>query len=240
MIQYQKSKNIFQSKEWFSSGWDLFKKQPVTWVFMVFIFFVFYVIGTNIYLGQYVLALLTPILSGGIFLAAYQANKGERVAFKYLFLMFKCRQRFKQLLIIGTIGACVVGLTELVQVIPGSDYQMRYGSSSDTIALNRNATSLGDFLSSIIVWAWVSAIFFSIPLVSIKNKMAIESLTSSLGSVITNLMPLGLCYIATFFLVIVSVIPFGLGLLVTFPILFCTAFFAFKSIYLDCESEIQN
>ncbi len=234
MIKYQKVNNVFKAKDWLINGWNLFKKKPLTWVLMVLIFFIFYMVGMNSLVGKFIVALLAPVFAGGIYLAVSNSDKGEPIAIENLFSMFKDPQKLKQLLMIGAIGMTVVGLSYLIQNMPGSNYEMRYGSGANS-NIHDKTTTLGSLLSSLISWAWGFAVLFSIPLVAIKNQLAVESLKSSFSASLYNLIQLGVFYVIAFLLIFIGAIPFGLGLLVVMPILFCTSYFAFKTIYLEAN-----
>ena len=237
MLQHNRVPNIFYAKNWLLKGWGIFKKSPITWSLMVLIFTIFYIVGMNSLIGKALAAFLTPVFAGGIYMAAYKSDNGEPIAIENLFSMFKDTQKLKQLMIIGAIGVAIVGLTYIAQNMVGSDYEMRYKSGNDTTFSENRTTTLGSTLSSIITWGWGLASLFSIPLVAIKNQMAIESLKNSFSASLINLMPLFVFYGFGILLMIVGAIPFGLGLLVALPVLFCASYFAFKTVYLEANDQ---
>lgn len=231
MLKHNKKINIYSAKNWLLSGWGLFKQKPLTWALMVLIFTIFYLVAMNSLIGKAIAALLTPVFAGGVYMAAHKSDNGEPIAIENLFSMFKDSQKLKQLLMIGVIGVAVVGLTYLIQNMPGSDYQMRNISST---GYDRTSTP-GGILTTFITWAWGLAALFSIPLVAIKNHMAIESIKSSLSASLTNLISLVVFFFFAFVLTFLGAIPFGLGLLVVLPILFCSSYFVFKTVYLEIQ-----
>lgn len=222
MTNYQQVNNVFMAKNWLISGWNLFKEKPLTWIMMVLIFFLFYIIGMNSLVGKFIVTLLAPVFAGGIYLAISNSDNGDSIAIENLFSMYKEPQKLKQLLIVGAIGLAVVGLSYIVQNMTGSDYKMSYssGGSSNTYS-QQNTTTFGGLLSSLICWAWVFAVLFSIPLIALKKQMAVESLKSSFKASLYNLIPLVVFYGIAFVLIFIGIIPLGLGLLVVIPILFC-------------------
>ncbi len=237
MLQHNRVSNIFYAKKWLLSGWAIFKKSPITWSLMVLIFTIFYLVGMNNYIGKALAAFLTPIFAGGIYMAAYKSDNGEPIAIENLFSMLKNKQKLKQLMIIGAIGVAIVGLTYIAQNMMGSDYEMRYNTGNNTTFSKNNTTTLGSTLSSIITWGWGLASLFSIPLVAIKNQMAIESLKNSISASLINLIPLLIFYGFGILLLIVGAIPVGLGLLIVLPVLFCASYFAFKTVFLEANDQ---
>jgi len=208
MLKHNKVANLFSAKNWLLSGWGLYKKKPLIWTFMILIFTIFFIVSVNTLIGKVIAAFLTPVFSGGIYVAIYKSDNGEPIAIESLFAMFKDPQKLKQLLIIGSIGVVVIGLTYFAQ-------------------------KTGGILSLFITWAWWLASLFGIPLVAIKNQMAIESLKSSLDASFINLIPLFIFSVIASLLIILGALPVGLGLLIILPILFCASYFAFKTVYLD-------
>ena len=237
MLQHNRVTDKFYAKNWLLSGWDTFKQSPITWSLMVLIFTIFYVVGMNSHIGKAIAALLTPVFAGGIYVSVNKRDNGESIAIENLFSMFKDSQKLKQLLIIGGIGVAVVGLTYIAQNMVGSDYEMRYKSGNDISYSENKTTTLGATLSSIITWSWGFSSLFSIPLVAIKNQMAIKSLKNSFSASLINLPSLIVFYGLGFMLMILGTIPFGLGLLVVLPVLFCASYFAFKTVYLEVDDQ---
>ena len=234
MLKHNKIKNTFAAKSWLISGWGIYKQKPLTWTLMVLILAIFLMIGMSSAIGRVIAVMLTPVFAGGIYVAANKIDNGEPIAIEHIFAMFKDSQKLKQLLIIGGIGVAVVGLNYIIQNMTGSDYQMRYKSGTSSYYDNQ-ITTPGGILNTLISWVWGFASLFSIPLVAIKNQMAIESLKSSLSACFDNLISIVIFSVISFVLMFVGIIPFGLGLLVVMPVLICTSYFAFKMVYLDVK-----
>lgn len=212
MLQRNKVNRIFFAKNWLLSGWGLYKQKPITWVFMVFLFTIAYIIAVTSIPGRAIAALLTPVFLGGIYFTAYTADKGSPISMENLFSMFKETQKLKQLLIIGGIGVAVVGLTFTFE----------------------------NMLGTVLFWVWGFATLFSIPLVAIQNQTAVESLKSSFIASLVNIVPLFFFYVSAFLLLILGAATFGIGLLVVLPTLFCASYFIFKTVYLEGIEQIPE
>lgn len=235
MLQRNSVNRVFFAKEWLQSGWGIYKQAPITWIFMILIFSIAYLIAISSLPGRAIAALLAPVFLGGIYVAAFKADNGEPIAMEILFSMFKDKQKLKQLLTIGGIGVAVVGLTYLLQNTSGSEPAMQ---SQPNANVNVEATTLNSTLSMLMFWTWSLATIFSVPLVAIANQGATESLKSSIFAALTNLIPLIIFFVCALLLTIVSIIPFGIGLLVVVPTLFCAMYFMFKTVYLDANDNV--
>lgn len=238
MLQRNKLDQVFSAKQWLLSGWGIYKQAPITWIFMILPFSIIYLIAMSSLPSRAVAALLAPVLLGGIYVAAFKVDNGESITLENLFSMFTDNQRLKQLLTIGGIGAVVVGLTYILENIGGSNIAMPSETSETVTNLRPTATpltgtSLGHTLGSLLFWLWSMATIFSVPLIAITNQAAIESIKNSLVTALYNLIPLFLFFVCAAVLTILGIVPFGLGLLVVIPTLFCATYFIFKMIYLD-------
>ncbi len=230
-LSYNKVNNILQAKNWFIEGWNMFKKNPLTWVLMVLIFSIIFMVGGNSLVGRYVVALIMPVLAGGIYIAADRSSNGESPSIENLFSALKNPPILKQLLIIGGIGMAVVALNSFIQ--PSMGQVTETGRSlSLNVGQHMGNTSFSGFLGLLISWAWSFALIFGVPLVALNNVDAIPALKSSLNAALSNFMPLVVFYIFSVILLFIAIIPFGLGLLVLVPVLFLASYNAYKTIYL--------
>lgn len=236
MLKRNRINQVFSAKPWLLDGWGIYKRAPITWTFMILLFSIAYIVAMNSLPGKAIAALLVPVFLGGIYVAAFKADNGEPISMEALFSMFKDSQKLKQLLTIGGIGVAVVASTYLVENMAGSDYAMATGRRN---SINYRETTLGETLSQLVFWAWSLATLFSIPLVAITNQGAIESIKNSIFAALFNLIPLFLFSFCAILLTILSAIPFGLGLFVVVPILFCATYFIFKTVYLEGNDKAQ-
>lgn len=231
-IKYNTVNNIWQGATWLKLGWQLFKQQPITWVVMVLIFVVACVVGVSFTTGQFVVALFSPVFTGGIFLAMEKSARGERAQIEDLFSVFKHQQTLKQLLLIGLIGMVVMALNSLIAHMPGNDYMISVGSRGQSHS-DYTPISFGALLGRVITWPWSLAVLFGVPLVAIKQQKALPALKSSLWVGLVHLICIvPFCFMVVL-LIVVAVLPVGLGLLVLLPVLFCATYRAFAMIYSD-------
>ena len=243
MIKFQKVNNTFQAKNWLISGWKLFKKQPLTWVFMVLIFNIFMIVGSTFSIGRFIVALLLPVLAGGIFIALDKASRDEPIGLENLFSVFKDKPILKELLMVGAIGVGIVALTMLLQTLTGTDYTVMLDTTKgegvnveDSVEVFEKVSE-GGLFTTLIPWVWSWALLFGIPLVAVNREAAIPALKHSLLACMFNFVPFVVFFVMIVLLTIISILPVGLGLLVFIPILFGATYFAFREIYVEAETE---
>ncbi len=234
MKNYNKIQHIYQAKQWFIDGWLIFKSQPISWIGMVLFLLVANGISINIPYGQYLVVLLTPCLVGGIYLAQDKYNQGDAIGFKDIFGVFSDQALLKQCLIIGAIGMAVMTVNALIYKMPGSGYMMSsYSGTSASSSSLVKYFSLGDFLTGVVTVCWLLAALFGVPLVVLKKMQVIAALKLSVVAILVNLIPLLVFYVIVFVLVFIAIIPFGLGLVVLVPVIFCALYCAFNSLFIE-------
>ena len=238
MITIQKVNNTFQAKVWLLNSWNLFKKKPLTWVFMLLMFIIFVGVANTFFIGQFVIALLMLVLAGGIFIALDKASRSEPFGLENLFSVIKDKPILKELLIIGAIGVGVAALTFILQMLTGKDYSIKVDPSKVEGAgdLYKEISS-DSFFTSVVSWLWSWALLFGIPLVAINRESAIPALKSSIWGMFLNIVPFIIFFGISILLTILAIIPVGLGLFVLFPVLFGAIYFAFSDIYALSESK---
>jgi len=231
-------KNVFEGKQWITNAWKLFKKKPLTWIFMLLIFNLFVIIGNSFFIGRFIVALLLPVLAGGIFIALDKSNRDEPIGLENLFSIFKDKPVLKQLLHVGLISMAVVALTMIFQYLTGTEYTVKVDSSqAESVNDVYQKVTEGSVFTSIISWVWSCALLFGIPLIVINKEPVVPALKHSLYGLLVNIAPFLVFFGMIILLVIVSLIPVGLGLLILIPILFGAFHSAFKEIYIETDKE---
>jgi uncharacterized membrane protein len=232
MNKYNRVQHIFQAKKWLIEGWVIFKSKPLSWIGMMLFFVIFNGLSINIPFGKYIVALIAPCLIGGIYLALDSHNRGNSIGFKYIFGVFKEQILFKQCLIIGAIGMAVMVINTLIYKMPGSDYMLTsYSGNRGSSSFLVNHFSLGNFLTGIVTLCWSLAVLFGVPLVVIKKMQAIDALKLSVIAILVNILPLMVLYFSFFVLIFIAIIPFGLGLIIVIPVIFCTLYCVFNTLF---------
>lgn len=205
---------------------------------MVLIFNIFVIICSSFFIGEFVAALLCPVLAGGIFIALDRNSRDEPVGLETLFSAFTNRPILKELLSVGLIGVAVVTVTLLLQYLTGTEYAVKLDSAAVEGAGNAyKDVSDGSIFTGIVSLIWSCALLFGVPLIAIYGESAIPALKSSLAGVLLNIVPIFVFFGMILLLTIVSVIPVGLGLLVLIPVLFGAFYCGFKEIYIEPEKK---
>lgn len=193
--------------------------------------------------------LFAPVMGGLYFLALRDIN-GEPVDFG---MMFKGFEKFVPLMLIG-----------LIQGIPSIIFQIFRLTFDIASLLGRRGTSgtgSGDFfqasqpdlnilagISAIVIIVaigftifsiiWNLAFFFAVPLVVEHNLGAIDAIKMSASAALNNIGGLILLMILEFFVALLGMLAFCLGLLVAIPVIWVANAYAYRLVFprLDQQS----
>ncbi|HHO70595.1 MAG TPA: hypothetical protein ENN02_03900 [Halothiobacillus sp.] len=82
------------------------------------------------------------------------------------------------------------------------------------------------------LWAaYMMAMTFAIPLVALREASAMEAIKASIGAILGNIVPFLLYGLIGFGLMMVAMIPMGLGFIILIPVLFTSIFSAFIDLF---------
>ncbi len=234
---YNKIKDIKSGIYWLKSGWGIFKYNPITWIAILLTIIVTLGLLNNFLIGKFIAMIVAPFLVGGVYLTLDKSNQGNSISYLGLFSALKSNDFKKQLLVLGIIGMGVVALDYIFHHFSLFTHQMR--RINKEIHGHPYVTyTLGGVLSRIINTLWGIALSFSIPLVVLRKAKTLTALKISITAFLHNFMPLFVYYIMLIILIFISIIPFGLGLFISLPVIFCSSYFVFTAIFKQCT--IQN
>lgn len=210
--------------DWYRQGWGLFKAQPAMLVLLFLAVFVLYMLLGLIPLGGLILAFVAPALCGGYYLALRQADAGVTPGFEHLFRAFTDADLRNPMLTLGLValGAQILMALIGLAMIGGSIGAMTSFTDMEhgaLIGMGGMGVAVLALLANLViaVAVWL-ALFFAIPLVMLDGVAPVEALKLSLQANLSNFLPWLVFSLALIPLTVIAMIPFGLGLLVLFPI----------------------
>lgn len=228
--------------EWVRLGWSLFKKWPIAWMGMTaaaLIVLIF--LGSLPHIGFVILILLLPVMTAGYMAASRAAMSGEPVTFVYLAVGF--REGTAALLTLGGIllGAMLLDAI-LVQAILSVDMsefvnlaekiQQQQMTEKEIEALIRDKAMPALMLFVLLLSPVLVAISFAPALIVFNGFKAGKALWWSFWACLVNWRP-----VLIFSLVmgaiaqLANLVPFQLGLLLSFPWSMAATFSAYQAIF---------
>ena len=145
--------------------------------------------------------------------------------------------RRNPLLTLGALSLAVgiVGMLLVVLTMAGGGMMMGAGPAGEA-GMHGGAGAgwaIGLLLMLALQLAWIMAMIFAVPLVMLRGTAPLEAVKASLNACVRNLLPLLVFGVINVVLVIIALIPAGLGLLILVPVTLCAVYCGYKDIFGD-------
>ena len=233
-----------QGLQWILSGFYLFRKAPLAWVFVCFTLMLIAMAMSFIpLLGKFVFTLISPAFLAGIMLGCKDMEQGKPIELKHLFIAFKTNPA--PLITIG--GIYLIGqilIIGLVMLIGGSQmtdmllYEKRVDESELMGVMSSMLTS--SLIALTLSIPLMMASWFSPLLVIFHNVPPVAAMQRSFFACLKNFIPFQLYGVTLIVLTVLSLIPYGLGLVILIPTIFTSIYVSYKDIFLAEPLRFNN
>lgn len=225
-----------QGWQWLVEGFRLFKRSPVIWIAL---FLIYLLIGMALSLikivGPIVLNLLAPVFVAGFMLGCRALDSDEELEINHLFAGFK--QHTSQLVTVG--GIYLAGVIVVVGIMfAGTDntvlHAMLSGERLDqqqAAAALSNGFALTALLGAFLMVPLIMAYWFAPVLVAFHGLTAFDAMKQSFKASLRNILPFFVYSLIAMLLLLIAMIPFGLGLLVMIPTMTASLYVSYKDIF---------
>ena len=222
---------------WYGEAWKLFTAAPGMWVLLFVIFIVVtVVVGIVPFLGSLITSLCYPVIAAGLMLGCRSIEEGHGLTVGHLFAGFG--KNVGSLLLVGLlylVGMVLIGLFIGIAVgvmIPAMGIKVGQASSITAVLAMAPLFLVAVLAGLALTLPLIMAIWFAPALVVFHDLGPMEAMKSSFQGALKNIVPFLLYGILGLVLVILAVIPFGLGLLVWVPVLWASIYTAYRDIFL--------
>lgn len=223
---------------WIGAGWGLFKQAPWAWIgALVLLVLISLALAFVPIVGSIVSILIGPVLMGGFMAGAHeQASAAGAFRVGHLFAGFN--KNTSSLLAVGglyMLGSIILAIVAMLILIGPM-----LASGMDPQALENNPELLTQALGIYsllflvilaLVIPLVMAYWFAPALVMLNGLGAVAAMKLSFLGCLRNILPFLLYGIVTAALMLLAMIPFGLGLLILSPVLIASMYAAYRDIY---------
>jgi uncharacterized membrane protein len=223
---------------WIADGFNAFKQNPLIWIAMVVIWFLI-TMGLQLIpvVGPLAGNLMWPVFMGGIMAGCQALDDGDDLVLGHLFSGFseKAGPLFSLGAMYLVLMIAVVLVVAVIAAMMGGGLFMMLGGDPNAMQ-GREGEFLGlmalVFLIFMLLYLPVlMAIWFAPALVMLADKGVFESLKLSFIGCLRNIVPFLIYGIVALVLLLIALIPLGLGLLVMFPVLLASVYAAYKDVY---------
>ncbi|WP_111657321.1 BPSS1780 family membrane protein [Isoalcanivorax indicus] len=240
-----RGRDIGAGWRWIADGWRVFKS---AWVQIFFGLLLLWLISMAIQwvplVGFLASMILTPVFSVGLLVLAWKADEGQSPSISDIFAGFQ--NKFPQLVMLGLAymglilgAALIVGLLAyllMADALVASFAMLEAMEEGGAPAFADDMMlrlALLVLLFMAVMLPVMAMYWFSPALVFFGNRGIGESLKESLMGCLKNILPMFWYSIVMIILMILAVIPLGLGLLVLLPVLAVSYYSSFRDIYTD-------
>ncbi|MEJ0035588.1 MAG: BPSS1780 family membrane protein [Gammaproteobacteria bacterium] len=220
---------------WIGDAWQLLRARPGKWALAMLLLLLFYIVASLIPLSSLITPFLWPFVAAGIVMAAdTQRRTGT---FEVATLFGGVHKQPMSLLAIGamfllTVVALFVSLAILVGTGPARQAVFDTGRPDPSLMLSAN------YMLALLVYLALAipitaATYLAAPLIVLHDLPAGTAMRMSLVGSFKNILS-GLVFsLCAILLVIVSIIPLGLGLLISIPIMILTNYTMYRDIFIE-------
>lgn len=232
-----------QGWQWIVDGFGLFRKNPLIWIVLTVIYFVIAILFSVIpVIGQILFQILTPVFMAG-FLAGSQAlDQGEELELAHLFAGFQ--RHTAQLVTVG--GIYLVGVILVVGIIillgggAALGTWMMHGMKDDVGPVMAAGAVSGMLFAMLVglslLVPLLMAYWFAPALVWFRGLGAVEAMKLSFTACLRNVLPFLIYGVAAMVLMLLGMIPLGLGLVVVVPVMIATWYTSYRDIFPEEEA----
>lgn len=216
--------------KWIADGFGLFKENPVIWIALFFIYVLIAMVLSILPLfGPIVLNLLAPVFMAGFMLGCKAIEEGEELEINHLFAGFKVHT--SRLITVGGIYlAGIIIIVGIVFVATGSAALLS-GNMEHPSAAESSQILLALLIALAAVVPLVMAYWFAPALVVFHDIKPIDAMKLSFNACLRNIVPFLIYGLVSMVLMLLAMIPLGLGLLIMIPTITASLYTSYKDIF---------
>ncbi|WP_246550941.1 BPSS1780 family membrane protein [Photorhabdus caribbeanensis] len=230
--------------KWIGQAWQLVKNKWGMWILLYIIYSICMASFMLIpFIGIFTL-FLNPVFIGGIIAVCEKQRTSGEFELGLLFNGFQ--KNFASLLGVGALTLGIILLGVIVMFIAGGSAVIHILLALASQHSEISAEMLLNSLSSLLLGLFILMVFsivnaaltwFAPALIVIHNLKFGAAISMSLAAVKKNLLPGLLFFITSALICIISVMTFGLGFLISIPVLLVSYYSSYRSIFISKEKS---
>ncbi|MDP3087186.1 MAG: BPSS1780 family membrane protein [Methylotenera sp.] len=224
---------------WIVSGFNLFKENPAMWIIILVIYLVIIIpISLIPVIGSVVSTLLAPVFAAGMMWGCKALVLKQDLEINHLFEGFK--KNTAQLIAVGGIYMVSLLLIAVLVVL---------GLDRGTMELLMKGQELSPEQASAIMLPILVAMLFIMPvlmaywyapvLTGLHNLTAVDAMKLSFSACLKNILPFLLYGLIFMAILVVAIIPFGLGLIVAVPVMMTSLYTSYVDVFNITETGVS-
>ena len=223
---------------WIVSGFNLFKANPGMWI-ILFVIYLLIIVPISLIpvVGSILSTLLAPVFAAGLMWGCKAVVQHQDLEINHLFAGFK--KNTSQLIAVGGIYMASLLIIAVMVVLTLDRDTLSILMKGGTVSPEQaNAMMMPILVAMLFVIPILMAYWFAPVLVGLNNLTAFNALKLSFMACLKNMLPFLLYGLIFMGLLIVAIIPFGLGLLVVIPVMMTSLYTSYADVFSITESAI--
>ncbi|MBL8516447.1 MAG: hypothetical protein JNM76_05695 [Betaproteobacteria bacterium] len=224
---------------WISDAFGLFMAAPLAWLAFTVVFIIAALAFAMVPLiGQFLFNLVSPIILAGVMVSAQSLARGEAVKPEDFMAGFTGKPM--PLLVVGALymaGSLIItaAFVGVVIAMLGTAFFAALLDPARLTELYSVRIVLGLLIAALVALALylplLMAYWFAVPLVQFHDVPPVEAMKASFIGCVKNMLPFLLYGVVSLVLLLLAIIPLGLGLLVMAPVLMLTMYTGYKDAF---------
>lgn len=226
---------------WIRDGFGLFASAPLIWVVITIILFAIMMLLSLVPVISLLANILSPVFAGGLMLGCRALDSGRDLSIAHLFKGFS-----RNTASLVAVGGLYLSGVLLSMALAALLFYLIGGEAFANVVQNVGMGGPPEahlaglivpllmvaLLMLALVLPMVMAVWFAPALVVFHDLGAIEAMKKSFLGCLRNVMPFLLYGVIASLLILLGMIPLGLGLLVVIPVLMASVYVSYKDIFL--------
>ena len=216
---------------WIKSGFQLFKANPAMWIILLVIYLAIMIpISLLPVIGSVVSTLLAPVFAAGMMWGCQALMRNQDLEINHLFEGFK--KNTAQLISVGGIYM-VSMLVVAVFVVLALDKESveLLVNGKDLTPAQADGMLLPILIAMLFVMPILMAYWFAPALAGLHNLSAVDAMKLSFTACLKNMLPFLLYGLIFMVLLVIAIIPFGIGLLVVIPVMMTSLYASYVDVF---------
>jgi uncharacterized membrane protein len=201
---------------WIVSGFHLFKANPVMWIVILLIYLAIIIpISFIPVIGSVVTTLIAPVFAAGMMWGCKALVLKQDLEINHLFEGFK--KNTAQLIAVGGVYMLIM-------------------KGQEVSPAQANAMMLPILIAMLFIVPILMAYWYAPVLIGLHNLTVLEAMKLSFIACLKNMLPFLLYGLIFMVILVVAIIPFGLGLVVAVPVMMTSLYTSYVDVFNITES----
>lgn len=221
---------------WIADGFKIFWKNPLMW-FVLLIIYLLIIVPLSLipFVGGIAATMLAPVFSAGLMWGCKAITENQDLEINHLFAGFKHNTQQLVLagilymagfLIITIIAAATIDKTVMDAIVGGQTLSPEQASK----------VTLPLLFAMLLLMPLLMAYWFAPVLVGLNSMKAIDAMKLSFVASLRNAVPMLVYSLIVVALMVLAIIPFGLGLLIVIPTMMTSMYTSYQDIFVEKTS----